>query len=106
MSEYQKMPLPSQLTARNSGSSVAKRSARFARTHTRSSQRWIAARAGSSRNMSNLRGPRRHRGVEERALEIVVDALPGQALGDGARHGAEAPRQARLAHHALRGREE
>src|SRR5688572_19775384 len=64
------------------------------RRHSQASQRWMRASAGSSKD------------TDQRALEVLDDALPGDGFGSDARLRAEPPREAGLARHALRGGDE
>src|SRR5437764_14291070 len=92
MSAYQKMPLPSQLTARKSCSTLRCRDAALRVRHKRSSAR-------CRRESVTLTGSN----IAEHGLEIAHDALPPDGLATGARRASEAACERQVAGEAHRG---
>src|SRR5688572_21247528 len=89
ISAYQKMPLPSQLMTRIAPRRARRRKSTLSRSQSCESQRWIRDSAASSRH------------INKDGLEVLHDALPGQALGALARCGAEAAREVGIARQGL-----
>src|SRR5919109_5656269 len=81
ISAYQKIPLPSQLTACSSRTTGRWRAPRLTRTQRSSSQCCSRASAASRRQ------------IKQHRLEVLHDALPGQALGGLAGFFSEAARE-------------